>query len=119
MMSLAAFMMVFTMFSQFIYYPAADPMLESGGMRGRFGHCRRSQTTLNSELGFHALPVSGSRSESSTLGSEVSSLIYMSDAYNPLSNSLVFALIPVFQSIMPLMINSFQTILFVVDCQHA
>ena len=100
-------------------YSAADPMLESGGMRGKFGHCRRSQTTLNSELGFHALPVSGSRSESSTLGSEVSSLIYMSDAYNPLSNSLVFASIPVFQLIMSLMINSFQTILFVVGCQYA
>ena len=96
-----------------------DPMLGSRGMRGKFGHCRRSQTTLNSELGFHALPVSGSRSESSTLGSEVSSLIYMSDAYNPLSNSLVFASIPVFQSIMSLMINSFQTILFVVGCQYA
>ena len=94
-------------------------MLGSRGMRGKFGHCRRSQTTLNSELGFHALPVSGSRSESSTLGSEVSSLIYMSDAYNPLSNSLVFASIPVFQSIMSLMINSFQTILFVVGCQYA
>ena len=38
MMSLAAFMMVFTMFSQFIYYSAADPMFESRGMRGRFGH---------------------------------------------------------------------------------
>lgn len=54
----------------------------------------------------------GSLSESSTVGSVVSSLIYMSGAYNPLSNFAgVRAIRGVPQSIMPLMINSFQTIL--------
>lgn len=45
---------------------------------------------MNNAPGFHTLPVSGSRSESSTVGSVVSSRAYInrSGAYNPLSNSL-------------------------------
>lgn len=51
----------------------------------------------------------GSLSESSTVGSEVLSLIYMSGAYNPLSNfASVRVIHGVPQSIMPLMISSFQ-----------
>lgn len=90
----------------------ANARLSASRIRRRIVSSSAFSDGMNSELWFHALPVSGSRSESSTVGSEVSSLIYMSGAYNPLSNSPVFASIPVFQSIMPLMINSFQTILF-------
>ena len=39
-------MMVFTMFSHSAYILPLDPMLESGGMRGRFGHI------INNEISY-------------------------------------------------------------------
>lgn len=92
----------------------ANARLPASRTRRRIVSSSAFSEGMNSAPGFHAFPVSGSRSESSTVGSVVSSRAYINRSGGSIHYPirLVFASCTVLQLIMPLITDSFRTICF-------